>query len=76
MSPQERIVKTFNVKIAENKLKQKEIAKEAGISEDRFSRILSSKSKMLADEFLILCNILNINPNDFKYSAAQQKNTN
>lgn len=69
MSTQELIVKCFNIKIAEKNLKQKDVAKSAGMSDDRLSRILSLKSKMLAEELLKLCFILSVDPNDFKQSA-------
>lgn len=69
MIRQEIIVKIFNVKIAENNIKQKDIAKDIGIPADRLSRILSLKSKMLAEELLKLCVVLNVDPNDLRKSA-------
>lgn len=69
MCSREQIVNAFNIKIAENRLKQKEIAEKSGINEKRLSRILSFKSKMLAEELICLCVILDVNPNDFRQSA-------
>ena len=69
MGSQEQIVRVFNMKIAENRLKQKDIAKKIGVKEDRLSRILSLKSKMLADEMILLCAVLDINPNRFRQPA-------
>ncbi len=66
MNIKEEVVKVFNIKIAEKQLKQKEIAHKMGITEDRLSRILSSKSKMLAQEMIMLCAILDIDPNNFR----------
>ena len=69
MSSREQIVKIFNIKIAENHLKQKDIAKKIGIPEDRLSRILCLKSKMLAEEMILLCVVLDVDPNDFRHTA-------
>lgn len=69
MISQEQIVRFINVRITEERLKQKDIAKEIGITEDRLSRILSLKSKMLAEEMILLCAVLKINPNEFRKPA-------
>lgn len=71
MDLQENISRHFNIRIAEKNLKQKDIAKSIGITEDRLSRILSLKSKMTVDEFLRLCSVLEVNVNVFiQYSTV------
>ncbi len=69
MSTEKTIVNCFNIKIAERRLKQKDIAEKIGITEDRLSRILSLKSKMLAEEMIMICIVLDIDPNNFRKSA-------
>lgn len=69
MNSREQIARIFNIKIAEKHLKQKDIAKKIGIPEDRLSRILSLKSKMLADEMILLCAVLDVDPNEFRQPA-------
>lgn len=70
MNTREEIVKAFNLKITELQLKQKDIAAEMGITEDRLSRILSLKSNMLAQEMILLCAILDMDPNAFRKKTA------
>lgn len=70
MNTREEIVKAFNLKITELQLKQKDIAAEMGITEDRLSRILSLKSNMLAQEMLLLCTILDMDANAFRKKTA------
>lgn len=60
------IINAFNIKIAETRIKQKDISKITGISEQRLSRILSEHSKLLADEMLKLCAVLGVNPNELQ----------
>ncbi len=63
------IIKTFNVKIAERNLKQKDLAELIGVPEDRLSRILNYKSKMLATEMLRLGYALDVDLNEYRETA-------
>ena len=63
------IIKAFNAKIAEQNLKQKDIAVLIDVPEDRLSRILNAKSKMLATEMLRLGYILNVDLNKYRATA-------
>lgn len=65
MSTNERLRKI----IEERGLKQSYIAQIVGISCDRVSKILNGNRKMLADEFLLICTALNIDPNIFRKDA-------
>lgn len=58
----QNILDLFNSAIEEKGLKQKSIANQIGTTEDRLSRILAGKSKMLVLEFLQLCYVLQIDP--------------
>ena len=63
------IIKTFNIKIAERNLKQKDLAELIGVPEDRLSRILNYKSKMLATEMLRLSYALDVDLNEYRETA-------
>lgn len=56
----------INTVINEKGLKQSFVANAVGISPDRFSKILNSNRKLLADEFLKICTVLDIDPNVFR----------
>ncbi len=49
----------------DNGIKQKYVAKRAGISEEKLSKILSGKRKCDVNEFLAICSALNKKPDDF-----------
>lgn len=49
----------------DNGIKQKYVAKKAGMTEETFSKILSGKRKCDVNEFLAICNALNKKPDDF-----------
>ncbi len=50
--------------ITQNGLKQKVIAEKSGLTENQMSQILKGKRGISADEFEIICNAMNANPND------------
>lgn len=50
--------------ITRNGIKQKVIAKKSGLTENQISQILNGKRGISADEFEIICNAMNANPND------------
>lgn len=66
MSINERL----NVYVSENGIKQVYIAKKTGLSPDIVSKMLNGNRRILADEFLLICNALNIDPNIFRNKSA------
>lgn len=52
--------------ICERGIKQSYIAEQTGISKDAISKILRGKRKITADEFLRICNSVQIDPNIFR----------
>ncbi len=56
--------------LIKNGIKQIYIANETGLTQDTVSRILNGSRKILADEFLSICEVLNIDPNMFRQSKA------
>lgn len=66
MSINERL----NVYVAENGIKQVYIAQKTGLTPDTVSKMLNGSRKILADEFLLICNALNIDPNIFRNKTA------
>lgn len=58
----QNILNLFNSAIEAKGLKQKSVASQIGVTEDRLSRILIGKSKMLVEEFLKLCYVLQVDP--------------
>lgn len=47
-------------------IKQSHICKKTGMTPDCVSRILNSTRKITAEEFLNLCEFLDIDPNEFR----------
>lgn len=66
MSINERL----KVYVAENGIKQVYIAQKTGLTPDTVSRMLNGSRRILADEFLLICNALNIDPNIFRNKTA------
>lgn len=64
-----KFIDIINEKMTNLGIKQKSLAEKMKITEDRLSRILSGKSKMLAEEMIELCVLLDIDPNVFRLSA-------
>ena len=58
--------------ITQNGLKQKVIAEKSGLTENQMSQILKGKRGISADEFEIICNAMNANPNDI-YLISQNE---
>lgn len=69
MVAKSHFIDIINEKMTTLGIKQKALAEKMGITEDRVSRILSGKSKMLADEMIKLCILLDIDPNIFRLTA-------
>ncbi len=66
MSINERL----NVYVAEKGIKQVYIAQKTGLTPDTVSKMLNGNRRILADEFLLICNALNIDPNIFRNKSA------
>ena len=66
MSINERL----SVYVSENGIKQVYIAQKTGLTPDTVSKMLSGRRRILADEFLLICNALNIDPNIFRNKSA------
>ncbi len=47
------------------------IANKTGITQDALSRIINGKRKIKADEFVLLCDTLEIDPNIFKNRGVE-----
>lgn len=58
--------------ITRNGLKQKVIAEKSGLTENQMSQILKGKRGISADEFEIICNAMNVAPNDI-YLISQNE---
>lgn len=69
MKAKSYVIDVINNKMTDLGIKQKTMADKMGITEDRVSRILSGKSKMLADEMINFCVLLDIDPNVFRQPA-------
>lgn len=60
------IIEKLNEYIDENKIKSTYISQETGLTIDTVSEILEGKRRILADEFLLICTALDIDPNIFR----------
>ncbi len=56
--------------VDKNGIKQAHICEATGMSADSVSRIMNSTRKITADEFLNICNALNLDPRDFVPKSA------
>ena len=64
------ISEQLNQYVIQNGIKQVYISDKTGLTQDRISKILNGNRKILADEFLIICEALNIDPNIFRTKIA------
>lgn len=64
-----RINEMFNKIVNERGIKQTYIAEKTGWSNDKVSKLLRGALKMTAEDFLTLCNVLDLNPSDFRATA-------
>lgn len=60
----------LNKYVEENGIKQAYIAKSTGLSCDTVSKILNGNRRILADEFLLICTTLKIDPNIFRANVS------
>lgn len=66
MSINERL----NIYVNENGIKQVHIAQKTGLTPDTISKMLKGSRRILADEFLLICSALDIDPNIFRNKSA------
>lgn len=66
MSINERL----NEYVTANGIKQIYIAQKTGLTADTVSKILNGNRRILADEFLLICTVLEIDPNIFRAQKA------
>ncbi len=52
--------------VNENGIKQVHIAQKTGINKDAISKMLSGSRRILANEFLMICDAINLDPNVFR----------
>lgn len=64
------IVEKLNKYVIDNDIKQIYIAQKTGLAEDTVSKMLNGNRRILADEFLLICTALNIDPNIFRNRSA------
>lgn len=56
--------------VKEKGLKQTYLAERVGMTPDAVSKILRGERKLTAEEFLVFCDVLDVNPNVFRTTAA------
>lgn len=64
------INKRLNEYVVENGIKQVYIAQKTGLTADTVSKMLKGNRRILADEFLLICTALDIDPNIFREKKA------
>ena len=70
-----RINQMLNEYVAANGIKQIYIAKKTGIDTNIISQILTGKRRILADEFLLICVAINLDPNYFRLTHGTEPPT-
>ncbi|MBQ4397607.1 MAG: helix-turn-helix transcriptional regulator [Clostridia bacterium] len=65
----------LNDYVVANGIKQIYISKKTGIDTNTISLILTGKRRILADEFLLICIALNLDPNYFRNNSATATKT-
>lgn len=65
-----RINKLLAEIVEQRGIKQIYIAEKTGMSQDVISKILRSERKISAEEFLLICEALDINPDVFREKVA------
>lgn len=60
----------LNEYVTTNGIKQIHLAHKTGLSADTISKILNNNRRILANEFLLICNALNVDPTIFKDKSA------
>ena len=64
------INKRLSEYVSDNGIKQVYIAQKTGLPADTVSKMLNGNRRILADEFLVICMALDIDPNIFREKSA------
>ena len=64
------IAKSLNRYITDHGIKKTYLAQKTGLSADTISKMLNGKRRIFADEFLKICEALEIDPNDFRKARS------
>lgn len=67
------INKRLNKYVTDNGIKQIYIAQKTGLTADTVSKMLNGNRRIQADEFLLICTALCIDPNIFRESKREDK---
>lgn len=59
------VVTVIRGRIDEKGMKDKAVAEKAGIDEHAFSRMMNRKQKIMATDYIELCKVLDLTPDDF-----------
>lgn len=59
------IEKAIGKYLRDNGVKQNHVCEKTGLSQDALSRICNGNRKMTASEFLLICNVLDVDPRTF-----------
>ena len=66
------VVEKLNAYVNENDINQIYIAEKTGFSENTISDMLNGNRRILADEFLMICIALDIDPNIFRNKSEKE----
>lgn len=66
------IAEKLNEYVNQNGINQVYIAQKTGFAEDTVLQMLNGNRRILADEFLLICVALNIDPNIFRNKSTQK----
>lgn len=59
------VVSVIRARIDEKGMKDKAVAEKAGIEAHAFSRMMNRKQKIMATDYIELCKVLDLTPDDF-----------
>lgn len=59
------LIENINKHLNDTGIKKVRVAEKTGISKSTLSAILSKKRRMTADEFILICDALDVDPNYF-----------
>lgn len=59
------IAKVIRARIEEKDLKVKAVAEAAGMTPGKLSALLNERQRILATDFISLCRVLDLSPDDF-----------
>lgn len=68
-----RLAESINAYLIEQGIKKKYVAEKSGISENALNLALNGKRRLLADEYVKICQILNVPFDRFVSTETNQK---